>query len=134
MSRTLAGNLTGTAAQGHDDIYDTPSPYAIRLKKAMNAVYEIINDKWAYLDLTLHIKDEYLLETMETIVSQCAEYDAETAEAEPTFLDRVMQTIPAQPYTSYKPSAEELAKRYDFTPMPSNMPVIDIDKIDEIKF
>lgn len=48
--------------------------------------------------------------------------------------ERTPYVIDSQPYTSITPSADELAKRYDWTPC-EDMPVnFDIDKIGEIKF
>ena len=42
MSRTLAGNLTGNAAHGHDEIMDEPTPYAVRLNDALNNLKSVI--------------------------------------------------------------------------------------------
>ena len=75
MARTSRGNQTGKAAQGHDDITDVESDYARRLKVASDQVKDIIGNTQDYIHLMLKIKEGEMLETFETIVAQCKEWD-----------------------------------------------------------
>ena len=132
MARTIAGNQTGKAAQGHDDVTDAQSEFYQRVTKASARCKEIFGDPLAFAHWMIKIPEGKLLEYMEEIIKQ---YDE--AEQIHNWLDTGVEVRfnPAlhggirlgNPHTDSK-------ALYDFTPIPPDMPVIDMDTIKEVKF
>lgn len=81
MSRSLTGNLIGSAAHGEDDITAEETPYAVKLKSALAKLKVIFDNPEGYLNWMLRKTQERdgigMLEEAEIIIAQCELWDNE---------------------------------------------------------